>query len=127
MTTTIEKQTHQAPTKPAQETNFLLPAVNIFEVKDAYVIEAEMPGVTREGLDILLEEHTLTLTGRRNLQPPTGSPIYVETKPVNFRRVFEIEPTVDSGKITAHMDQGLLTVTLPKAERVKPRKIVVTD
>ncbi|MBI5384086.1 MAG: Hsp20/alpha crystallin family protein [Verrucomicrobia bacterium] len=127
MNTLVEKQSQCAPVKRVEENQYLMPAVNIAETKDTYVIEAEMPGVTRDHLEITLEDHTLTLTGHREPAPPPGEAVYVESKPASFRRIFDLEPTIDAGKITAQLEQGLLTLTLPKAERVKPRKIVVTD
>jgi HSP20 family protein len=53
--------------------------------------------------------------------------VYRETRGFDYRRAFEIDPSIDTAKITAKIDQGVLTLTLPKAESVKPRKITVTD
>ena len=53
--------------------------------------------------------------------------IYRESKPVGFRRVFELDPAIDTGKISAKIENGLLTLSLPKAEAVKPRRITVSD
>ena len=86
-----------------------------------------MPGVNRAGLEVTLEGNTLTLTGHRDQTPPQAAALYVESKPASFRRVFEVDPTIEAGKISAHLEQGLLKVHLPKAERVKPRRIAVTD
>jgi len=127
MNTLMEKETHRMPAKHTAEVSYLLPAVNIIETGDSYVIDAEMPGVNREGLVITLEGNTLTLTGRRNIAPPRGEALYVESKPAGFQRVFELDPTVDTSKVSAHLEQGLLRLHLPKAERVKPRKIMVND
>jgi len=103
---------------------FIAPDVNIYETKDGYLLEAEMPGVGKEGLDITLEGTELTLTGRRSDQPPQGADIlFTESRPLNYRRVFELDPMVDTGKINAKIEQGVLTLTLPKAERVKPKRI----
>ena len=111
----------------AAERRYLAPEVNIFETKDAYVLEAEMPGVSKEGLEITLEGSVLTLVGHRSDQTPTGEAVYRESRPVDYRRVFELDPAIDADKINARVDQGVLTLTLPKAERVKPRKIAVTE
>lgn len=104
---------------------FVSPEVNIFEKKDGYVLEAEMPGVNKNGLEITLEDNELTIIGHRNLQPPGGAPLFRESHQADFRRVFELDPAIDTGKISARMDQGILTLTLPKSEKVKPRKISV--
>jgi len=127
MNTFVEKETPRLPAKRVSEDNFLLPVTNIVETREAYIIEAEMPGVNREGLEITLAANTLTLTGHRDQTPPKANALYVESKPASFRRIFEVEPVIDTVKITAHLEQGLLKVHLPKAERVMPRRIPVGD
>jgi len=102
----------------------ITPEVNIVETKEGYVLEAEMPGVTKDGLDISLENNVLTLVGRR-APAPDGAPLYRESQTADFRRVFELDPSIESAKISARIEQGILTLTLPKAEKVKPRKIMV--
>ena len=126
MNTVVEREAH-TPAKVAHEQAWLAPLANIHETRDAYVIETEMPGVARDGMEITLEGNTLTLTGRRDVTPPKGHALYVESKPAHFRRSFELDPAVDTSKVTAHLEQGLLKVRLPKAERVKPRKIAIGD
>jgi len=111
----------------ASERNYLAPEVNIFETKDGFVLEAEMPGVNKDGLEVTLEGNTLTLVGHRNDEFPGSELVYRESKPAHFRRVFELDPALDAGKISAKMDQGILTLILPKAEKVKPRKIAVSE
>lgn len=123
------KATVQRETRPPQanhETQYVSPEVNIFETKDGYVLEAEMPGVNKEGLELTLENNELTLVGHRHLQPPQGEPLFRESKLAGFRRVFQLDPAIDTAKISARMEQGVLTLTLPKSEKVKPRKIVVS-
>lgn len=104
---------------------YMSPGVNIYENKDGYVLEAEMPGVNKDGLEITLEGSEITIVGRRQLEPMSGQPLFRESNTADFRRVFELDPAIDTGKIAARMEQGVLTLTLPKSERVKPRKIVV--
>jgi HSP20 family protein len=118
------EQTSGPQTVEAQR-DFITPEVNIVETQEGYVLEAEMPGVTKDGLDIQLEDNVLTLVGRR-AQSLAGSSLYRESRSADFRRVFELDPSIESGKITARIEQGILTLTLPKAEKVKPRKITVS-
>jgi HSP20 family protein len=101
------------------------PEVNIFENKDGYVLEAEMPGVSKEGLEVTLEGNEMTLVGHRKNEAATGTPLFRERKLVDYRRVFELDPAIDTARIAAKMDQGILTLTLPKSEQVKPRKILI--
>jgi HSP20 family protein len=120
-----EKQKAEVPSVTNGQ-HFAVPDVDIFETKDAYVLLAEMPGVNKDGLEILLESDTLTIVGRRTDQAPTGNPVYREARFNGYRRVFEVDPAIDTGKITARIEQGILTLELPKAESVKPRKITVS-
>ena len=106
---------------------WLSPEVNIFETADGYMLEGEMPGVTKRGLEITLEGNTLTIVGHRNEADFVADPVYRESRAGSFRRVFELDPAIDTSKINARMEQGVLKLHLPKAEKVKPRKIQVTD
>lgn len=121
---TLQKEARVGNEQPKE---FVSPEVNIFETRDGYVLEAEMPGVTKEGLEITLEGNELTIVGRRQVETPAGEPLFRESRTVDFRRVFELDPAIDTGKIVARMDQGLLILALPHSEKVKPRKIAVTD
>lgn len=109
-----------------QTEQFINPPASVTEIADGYMLEIEMPGVKRDGLDISFENNELTVTGRRSLPPVEGTLIHRESRPENFRRVFELDPSIDADKISAKIDQGLVTLTLPKAEHVKPRKIAVS-
>jgi len=122
---TVRPQTLQRE----REREFYVPPVNIMETDDQYVVEADLPGVTKDGLEITVEDNELTIIGRRNdfHEVPNAEVLYQETRPGNFRRVFELDPTIDTAKIGAKMQQGVLTLTLPKAEKVKPRKITVSE
>ncbi|HTD13850.1 MAG TPA: Hsp20/alpha crystallin family protein, partial [Chthoniobacterales bacterium] len=82
-------------------------------------------GVDKTGVDITVEDGNLVLVGHRLPLNVSGDPIYVERRPVDYRRVYELDPSIDTDKITARVENGILTVTLPKAERVKPRKITL--
>jgi HSP20 family protein len=122
MKATVENRPEAS--RPTRE-EYVVPEVNIFEINDGYVLEAEMPGVDKEGLQITLEGNEITITGRRKSSVPAGSPIIRERRTADFRRVFELDPAIDTTKVSARMEQGLLTLTLPKSERVKPRKVTV--
>jgi HSP20 family protein len=113
--------------QPRAAQSYLSPEVNNFETADGYVVEAEMPGVTKEGLDIAVEANTLTLLGRRNPTELKADLLYRESSTADYRRVFELDPAIDTSKIEAKLDRGVLILRLPKSERVKPRKVVVSD
>jgi len=106
--------------------HFVTPVASVSEDGDAYQLKVEMPGVSKEGLEISVENNELSIVGRRTLPPIDGTIIHRESRREDFRRVFELDPSIDTGKIAARIDQGILTLTLPKAEQVKPRKIAVS-
>lgn len=107
--------------------SYLSPPVDIYETKEAYVLEADMPGVNKQGLEILLEGNELTLVGHREPPPQVGDVVHREAASLDFRRAFELDPSIDSTRISAQIEQGQLRLLLPKAERLKPRQIAVTD
>jgi HSP20 family protein len=119
------KGTLQRDNRKETPTTYIAPQVNIFETKDGYVLEAEMPGVNKDGLEITLEGTEITITGHRNVEALPGSPLFQESNEADYRRVFELDPAIDTSKVSARMEQGVLTLTLPKSERLKPRKITV--
>ena len=109
-----------------QETEqFIAPAATVLENTDGYTLEVEMPGVSKENLEMWVENNELTILGRRSMSSVEGTLIHRESRSENFRRSFEIDPSIDAGKISAKIEQGVVTLTLPKAEQVKPRKITV--
>ena len=124
--TTKENSTVREPSRETRERQrWLPPVVNIVETKDGYLLEAEMPGVGKAGLEILLEGNELTIIGRRTSQNEEAELIYRESQDRDYRRTFELDPSIDAQKISAQMDDGVLHMQLPKAEKVKPRKITV--
>jgi HSP20 family protein len=110
----------------AQAEQFVAPPASVIEAGDGYILEVEMPGVNKDGLDISVENNELTIIGRRSLPAVEGMLIHHESRPENFRRTFDLDPSIDANKINAKTDQGLVRLTLPKAEHVKPRRIAVS-
>jgi len=106
---------------------YLTPLVDIAETKDAYLLQAEMPGVAKSGLEVLLERNELTIVGRRNRPAVPGLTVFRESKVADYHRVFELDPSIDTQQIDARIEQGVLTLRLPKSEAVNPRRIQVTD
>ena len=104
---------------------FVAPVSSVIEDPDHYTLQVDMPGVNKEGLEIAVENNELTILGRRSLPTMDGTVIHRESRPENFRRTFELDPSIDTGKISAKIEQGVLVLTLPKAEQVRPRKIKV--
>lgn len=125
MNTTVQTKEARPTQNRAVPSEYVLPNVNIFETKDGYVLEAEMPGVSKNGLEITLEGNEIAIIGHRQTEAMPGELLFRERHVADYRRVFELDPAIDTTKVSAKMDQGVLTLTLPKSERVKPRKIAV--
>jgi len=127
MNITLPTQESHSVRNGSPHSEYLTPAANILETKDGYVLEAEMPGVSKDGLEVTVENGELTILGRRTAVKVEGREVYRESRKVDFRRSFELDPSIDAAKISAKMDQGVLTLQMPKTEAVKPRKISVNN
>ena len=123
MKSTVQKEAQ--PVNGGRSQEFVSPEVNIFETPEGYILEAEMPGVPKEGLEITVEGNEVTIVGHRQLETQTATALFRESHNADFRRVFELDPAIDTTRVSAKVEQGVLTLTLPKSERVKPRKIAV--
>jgi HSP20 family protein len=109
----------------AQSRRFATPLVDIESTQDGYVLYAEMPGVSKDGIEVTVENGDLLIVGHRRPLEVSGEPIYRESRLYDFRRVYELDPSIDTSRISARIENGLLIVNLPKAEKVKPRRIEV--
>lgn len=102
------------------------PAYEIKESADAFGLEVWMPGVAKDDLELTLHEGELTIVGRRTWKKPEGwIQLYRETPMADFSLTLEHDNTFDATKVHAELRDGVLRVTLPKAESVKPHKIAV--
>jgi len=104
---------------------FLRPAVNIIEEESGLVLVADMPGATKQALDIHVEKGILTINAPVSRELP-GRPIYSEFEWAPYYRQFQIPDAVDQGAAKAEFNNGVLTLRLPKAEAAKPRRIEVS-
>ena len=108
-------------------TSAWLPSVDVFEDKESLKIVAELPGLKPEDVKITLENSTLTLRGEKKqvAEEKTERVHRYERSYGSFERSFSLPNTVDAEKVAAAFENGVLTVTLPKAEKAKPREIAV--
>ena len=102
----------------------IVPPVDIYEENHVYTLKADLPGVTKENLDIAFENGELTILGK--VQPREEEPGYAEFTVSDYKRTFTVSDEIDSSKITAALENGVLTLTLPKSEKAKPRQIEIT-
>ena len=103
------------------------PAVDVRETQEAYTLEADVPGLKKEDISITVSDDTVTLKGERKSETESNDRTYhrVERTHGAFTRSFRIPDGFDHEKVKAHYDQGVLTVTLPKREEAKPKRIDV--
>jgi HSP20 family protein len=104
-----------------------VPPVDIYETEGELVLKAELPDLTREDIDVSVENNTLTIRGERKLDNDIKQENFhrVERAYGNFVRTFSLPPTVDTGRIGAEYKNGVLTVKLPMREEAKARTIDV--
>ena len=103
-----------------------LPRVDIVETGDALEILADMPGVTRDSVEVTLEQRVLTVRGRAEVPAPEGmAPLYLEYEPGDYERSFALSDAVDPSGIEARVRAGVLHLRLPKAGPAERRRIEV--
>lgn len=109
-----------------QELRRLVPAVDIYENDEGYLLRVEVPGATRETVRVELEENELVIEARAPLGGP-GKLVYGEFIPTLWSRRFQVGNDIERQAIAARVENGLLWVTLPKGRDAKPRKIEIKD
>lgn len=102
------------------------PATNVFETKEAFLVKAELPGVAEGDVSVTVEDDALILRGERKSDVPAGYHVHLrERPPIAFTRKLPLPARVDSEGVTAVLERGVLTVTLPKTRDALPRQIAV--
>jgi HSP20 family protein len=111
----------------AETARVWVPAIDVYEKKDAYVLRAELPGVDRSNIDIGFEKNVLTISGTKSTEVGEDDlRIYAaERVSGSFSRSLRLPEFIDGDRISAEYKDGLLTVTVPKAAVAQPRKIEV--
>ena len=103
------------------------PRADIFETEENLTVVLEMPGVSKDNVDVSVDNGVLSIEGRIDFQKYDGlRPVYSEYNVGPYRRSFRLSNQVDPSKIAAEMQDGIITLTLPKAEKAKPRRIEVS-
>jgi HSP20 family molecular chaperone IbpA len=117
----VEKK--QESTVPARS---FTPTADIFVAEHALTVVLEMPGVDKSNVDINVEAGVLTIDGRLDFSKYEGmQPVYTEYMIGHYRRSFSLSNKIDQSRIGAEMKDGVLTITLPKVEEAKPRRIAI--
>ena len=104
------------------------PLTNITDDSDNFYVRAELPGIKADDIDISITGNSLSLTGERNIAAEDENVKYHrrERESGTFRRMIKLPSQIDTTKVSAQSANGVLTVTLPKAEEAKPRQIPIT-
>jgi len=114
----------QESTAPARA---FVPATDIYETEAALTIVMEMPGSSKDDLDVSVEDGILYVDGKVGFDKYEGlQPVYTEYNIGHYRRTFALSNKIDQGKISAEMKDGVLTLVLPKSEEAKPRRVAVS-
>ena len=105
----------------------VFPLMNVTEDQDSFYVRAELPGLKPDELDISVTGDTLSLSGERKIPTEDENAQYHrrEREAGKFNRIVSLPSQVDTGKVEASCEDGILTITLPKAEAVKPKKIAI--
>jgi HSP20 family protein len=105
------------------------PPIDVYETSEQYVISAEVPGLTRENVDLAIEDTRVTIRGQRPDRAATGGDVthyhQIERGHGAFARTFEFAEKIDGERVSADLRDGVLTVVLPKAPATPPRRIEV--
>jgi HSP20 family protein len=102
------------------------PRTNLYDKGDTFELIAEVPGLSKEDLDVKIQGNYLEINGKREVKIPEGYRVHLsERGSASFTRSLTLPADVDSGKVSAALKDGLLILTLPKSEVAKPRQISI--
>jgi len=103
------------------------PSVDIFETENELVLSAEIPGIEEKDVEIKVEDNTLTIRGERKFEKETKEENYhrIERSYGSFYRAFTLPSSVDPERIQAEQDNGVLKISMPKRQELKPRKVKI--
>ena len=122
----LQKMENTAATERIRSVKTFVPRVDIYETKEAIFLIADMPGVDEKTVDIELEKNILTIAGRaEDGIAKDCNLIFSEYETGDYERSFTLSDEIDRDKINATVKQGVLRLELPKAEKVKPKKIAI--
>jgi HSP20 family molecular chaperone IbpA len=130
MTTEITNNEDQALVEKQvkQVHRTLKPRVDLYEAEDVILLVADLPGVNEDDINITLEKDHLTINGAVNERAPEGfRRVYSEFCYGDYERSFVLSNEIDRDNIEARFDNGVLTLSLPKAETAKARKITIQN
>jgi HSP20 family protein len=110
-----------------ERTSPWMPAMDVYETEDKLVVTVELPGIDAKDVEVSVEDSTLTVSGKREFTTEVKEEHYhrIERRYGSFSRAVTLPQTVDTSKVNADVDKGILTIEVPKAEKAKPKKIQI--
>lgn len=104
-----------------------MPAMDVYETDEKVVVAVELPGLSAEDVDVSVEDSTLTVSGSREFSSEVEEESYhrIERRYGTFSRAVTLPPQVDTSKVDARFEEGVLTVDVPKIEKAKPKRIQI--
>jgi len=122
-TVPVKKEDRAVPIT-REETRYLKPAVDIYETEEALVVVCDVPGVDKTGITVGVDNNILTIEGKTlDREEDISKEMHREYRLASYHRQFELTEVIDQDNISAELKHGVLTLTLPKAEKAKPKKI----
>jgi HSP20 family protein len=120
------KREHEKREETTIPARVFVPTADIYETKDALTVILEMPGVEKNNISVRVEDGLLYVEGRLDLTKYQGlQPLYIEYNIGHYSRSFQLSSKIDQSKIAAALNDGVLSLTLPKVEEAKPRVITI--
>ena len=122
----VSKQQASTEQDVKQQEPAILPAVDIFENASGITVQADMPGVSKDRLDVHIDSDTLSIEGRAEIPMPEGmDAMYADIRSTHYQRSFSLSRELDTERVEAGLKDGVLTLRIPKREEHRPRRIEV--
>lgn len=126
MTNPTKVKVEHEGSRPEPPETYFVPATDVYETAEELVLVADLPGIRPDGLEVTVEDNVLVMRGRPQAETkPAGETLLEEFATGEYYRAFQLPADFDTDRIQASLKQGVLTVRLPKSERLKPRRIEV--
>lgn len=122
----MSENNHSLTSRDTSDNAAILPRVDVLEDKSGITLYADLAGVPKDKLSLNIEADTLTIEGDLGLNMPDGMEAsHAEINLPRYRRIFTLSKELDSEKISAEFEHGVLKLTIPKAEHLQPRKVEI--
>lgn len=123
----VANEASKAPSLGRETEVVLQPAVDIFEDAGGITVQADMPGVSRDRLNVQVDKNNLLIEGEAQIEIPAGmEALHADVHATHYRRVFTLSSELEAERVEASLKDGVLTLRIPKRAELQPRKIEVS-